>query len=40
MDPDHAIEHWSEFQHGGHFPAMEQPDLLTDDVRVFFRRCR
>jgi epoxide hydrolase len=40
MDPDRAIEHWSEFQHGGHFPAMEQPDLLTDDMRAFFRRCR
>jgi len=40
MDPDRTIEHWSEFQHGGHFPAMEQPDLLTADVRAFFRGCR
>jgi epoxide hydrolase len=34
------IEHWSEFEKGGHFPAMEVPDLLTDDIRAFFRRYR
>jgi pimeloyl-ACP methyl ester carboxylesterase len=22
---------------GGHFAAMEQPELFADDVRVFFR---
>jgi epoxide hydrolase len=38
MDPDGAIEHWSEFDHSGHFPAMETPDLLTDDLRDFFRK--
>ena len=40
MDPDGAIEHWSEFDHGGHFPAMETPDLLTNDLRDFFRKHR
>ena len=25
---------------GGHFAAMEQPALLTDDVRAFFRPLR
>jgi microsomal epoxide hydrolase len=34
------IVHWSEFDRGGHFPAMEQPDLLSGDVRAFFRRFR
>ena len=34
------IVHWSEFDRGGHFPAMEQPDLLVGDIRRFFRRCR
>jgi epoxide hydrolase len=29
-------EHWSEFDRGGHFPAMEAPDLLADDLRAFF----
>jgi pimeloyl-ACP methyl ester carboxylesterase len=40
MDPDHEIEHWSEFDRGGHFPAMEIPDLLVEDIRRFFRRHR
>ena len=40
MDPDHEIKHWSEFDRGGHFPAMEVPDLLVGDVRTFFRTLR
>jgi pimeloyl-ACP methyl ester carboxylesterase len=34
------IVHWSEFDRGGHFAAMEAPDLLVGDVREFFRRLR
>jgi pimeloyl-ACP methyl ester carboxylesterase len=34
------IVHWSEFDRGGHFAAMEAPDLLVADVRKFFRRLR
>ena len=34
------IVHWSEFDRGGHFAAMEQPDLLVADIREFFRRFR
>jgi pimeloyl-ACP methyl ester carboxylesterase len=40
MDPDHEIEHWSEFDRGGHFAAMEVPDLLVEDIRRFFRSHR
>jgi len=25
---------------GGHFAALEQPELLVDDVRSFFRTLR
>jgi microsomal epoxide hydrolase len=25
---------------GGHFAALEEPDLLVDDVRAFFRELR
>jgi pimeloyl-ACP methyl ester carboxylesterase len=32
--PDGA--HWSEFERGRHFPAMEAPDLLAGDLRAFF----
>jgi epoxide hydrolase len=34
------IVHWTEFDRGGHFAAMEEPDLLVGDVRAFFRRFR
>ncbi|CAA9583237.1 MAG: Epoxide hydrolase, partial [uncultured Thermomicrobiales bacterium] len=34
------IVHWSEFDRGGHFPALEVPDLLVRDVRAFFRPLR
>ena len=30
------IRQWSEFERGGHFAAMEVPDLLAADVRDFF----
>jgi len=40
LDPEERIEHWSEFQRGGHFAAMEAPDLLVDDLRKFFRTFR
>ncbi|MEU1545424.1 epoxide hydrolase family protein [Nocardia sp. NPDC005745] len=33
----HNITHWSEYYSGGHFPALEVPELLTGDVREFFR---
>lgn len=34
------ILQWTEFDRGGHFAAMEQPELLVEDVRSFFRRVR
>jgi pimeloyl-ACP methyl ester carboxylesterase len=29
------IVQWSEFDRGGHFPAMEEPDLFVQDLRAF-----
>lgn len=40
IDPEHKIAHWSEFERGGHFPAMEVPELLAGDIRAFFRALR
>ncbi|WP_460439608.1 epoxide hydrolase family protein [Amycolatopsis stemonae] len=40
MDPDEKIAHWSEFASGGHFAAMEEPELLVTDIRTFFRTLR
>ena len=37
---DHNVVHWTEFSRGGHFAAMEAPDLLVDDMREFFRPLR
>ncbi|ONH31662.1 epoxide hydrolase family protein [Pseudofrankia asymbiotica] len=35
---DHfAIEHWNLMPRGGHFAAAEEPGLLVDDLRAFFR---
>ena len=34
------IVHWTEFDRGGHFAALETPDLLIADVREFFRPLR
>ena len=37
---ENNVVHWSEFDRGGHFAAMEAPDLLVGDVRKFFRGLR
>ncbi|MFD3654648.1 epoxide hydrolase family protein [Streptomyces sp. NPDC058620] len=39
-DRTNNIVQWTEYDRGGHFAAMEQPDLLVDDVRRFFRKLR
>jgi pimeloyl-ACP methyl ester carboxylesterase len=31
------ITHWAEMPFGGHFAAMEQPKLLADDIKKFFK---
>jgi hypothetical protein len=31
------VVRWSEFGRGGHFAALEAPDLLVTDLRDFFR---
>lgn len=35
-----TLIHWTEMPRGGHFAALEQPQLLVDDVRAFFRKIR
>jgi microsomal epoxide hydrolase len=34
------VQRWSDMPRGGHFAAMEEPDLLVDDIRAFFRPLR
>ncbi|MGA6225722.1 epoxide hydrolase family protein [Streptomyces umbrinus] len=39
-DRTENIVRWTEFDRGGHFAAMEEPDLLVGDVRAFFHELR
>ncbi|MGE3834596.1 MAG: epoxide hydrolase family protein, partial [Acidimicrobiia bacterium] len=34
------VTHWTEPARGGHFAALQVPDLFVDDVRAFFRTVR
>lgn len=34
------IQRWTEMPRGGHFAAMEEPELLASDIRAFFRPLR
>jgi microsomal epoxide hydrolase len=40
VDQRYNVTHWSEQPRGGHFAAMEQPQLFVEDVRKFFRSVR
>jgi pimeloyl-ACP methyl ester carboxylesterase len=34
------VQQWTDMPRGGHFAALEQPELLADDLRKFFRPLR
>jgi pimeloyl-ACP methyl ester carboxylesterase len=34
------VQRWTEMPRGGHFAAMEEPDMLVEDIRAFFRTVR
>jgi hypothetical protein len=36
----YRVTHWTAPPRGGHFAAMQVPDLFVDDVRAFFRTVR
>jgi pimeloyl-ACP methyl ester carboxylesterase len=40
IDPGHAFIQWTEHPRGGHFPAMEAPDLYVSDLRQLISRIR
>ena len=40
LEPRFNITRWTAMPRGGHFAAMEQPQLLVDDIRAFFRGLR
>jgi pimeloyl-ACP methyl ester carboxylesterase len=40
VEPWYDLRRWTEMPRGGHFAALEVPDLWLDDVRAFFRTLR
>lgn len=34
------VQRWTGMPRGGHFAALEEPDLLAEDIRVWFRQFR
>ena len=39
-EPFFDVRRWTELSRGGHFAALEVPDLLAEDVAAFFRTLR
>jgi pimeloyl-ACP methyl ester carboxylesterase len=40
IESRYNLTHWAVMPRGGHFAAMEQPELFVDDLRAFFRTVR
>ena len=36
----YQVARWRELPRGGHFPAIEEPELLAEEIRAFFRPLR
>jgi len=34
------VQRWTDMPRGGHFAALEEPELLVEDIRAFFRPLR
>ncbi|MNF19479.1 hypothetical protein D3C80_2243150 [compost metagenome] len=34
------VTRWTVMPGGGHFTAMEEPELMVDDIRAFYRPLR
>lgn len=40
IERGYNVQQWTEMPRGGHFAAAEEPELLAQDIRAFFRRFR
>jgi len=40
VERGYNVQRWTEMPHGGHFAAAEEPELLAEDIRTFFRGLR
>ena len=39
-EPFYNIQRWVEIDQGGHFPALENPEAVVEELRTFFRPLR
>jgi hypothetical protein len=40
IERGYNVQSWTEMTQGGHFAALEEPQLLAEDIRAFFRPLR
>jgi pimeloyl-ACP methyl ester carboxylesterase len=40
VEAQYNLTRWTEMPRGGHFAALEEPELLVEDIRAFFRTLR
>lgn len=40
VEAQYNVTHWTDMPRGGHFASLEEPQLLVEDVRKFFRGLR
>ncbi len=40
VEKENTVVRWNDVDRGGHFAALEEPELLTEDIRAFFRGLR
>jgi pimeloyl-ACP methyl ester carboxylesterase len=40
IERGYDVRHWTDMPRGGHFAAWEEPELLAQDIRAFFRPLR
>lgn len=40
VEHEHDVARWTDLDRGGHFAAMEEPDVFVEDLRAFFRTLR
>jgi pimeloyl-ACP methyl ester carboxylesterase len=40
VEREHRVTRWTDVDYGGHFAAMEVPEILVSDIQAFFRTLR
>jgi pimeloyl-ACP methyl ester carboxylesterase len=40
IDRVHDVRHWVDLPSGGHFASWEEPEVVADSIRAFFRPLR